>query len=880
MNGSFFLLIVVFSCVYTPICAQEIDDHLLWAKTSDFPEYSGASVNQSDLDADRNLYVIGTHFEKFPWVEDPTQTISMQQIFICKYDTDGNMIWSKEFGNDKYYSYGGDIRIDKQGDIVFTGLVNDLAGTIFGQPVQGFFLAKMDPDGNLKWITPISKTNLWTWGERNGSFGKQNKLEIDHDNSIVFYSNGNTVGLLPSPSSGLYISRYSSSGTLTHQYQITQNDNFDSPLIGGLAIDKEGNFIVTGYYHVSLQIGTASFGTPGSQSSRPVQLFVAKFSATGAFNWAKVSEGLSTGGDVEVDDLGNIYLTGTAPGHATLGEGMQINSSEFYAAFIAKLNSHGHILWSKPIVGMTPTGLKRTDTGDLYISGTCYNIVSYDSHKLVRTKHEQSIVLKINSDTSLGGAIVSDGVPHGYTFKTAYNSSVDNAGNVYTIGNFHKRIVFGCDTLHSPGDDMFITKYTSLPPVYSLEIGGPAVLCTGTQLHLSATAVPEPVKYFWDLPSGVTATTQVSNQINTSVSANANGGDVSVGIRKGCYNYHSANPYKINMQFIPKAVVISGQQVYCSPDTVRFFNSLSANAAAYSWQLPVGIIPKQSSLVTANAFIDVIISNEFVEGLITAKARNECFESELSNALMVQLVKPPSPIAFLSTKDEYCNRGQTETIEIAKSERASEYVWKIPSIMKEAGTVSSLSSKIQITFMNAGLGVLSVYAKNGCHQTEEITYPITLINPLAEPKISISSCDLELSTDGTENIEWFKDTKKFGQGASTITLSEAGEYFVTVTNFCGTIASTSIAAKPLTDELVFIPNVITPNNDGLNDVLAFTTGLDALSLEIFDRWGKMVYRNTNYKNDWGSTFEPDLYFFQISHYCLKQQYKGWLQVIR
>lgn len=49
---------------------------------------------------------------------------------------------------------------------------------------------------------------------------------------------------------------------------------------------------------------------------------------------------------------------------------------------------------------------------------------------------------------------------------------------------------------------------------------------------------------------------------------------------------------------------------------------------------------------------------------------------------------------------------------------------------------------------------------------------------------------------------------------------------------------------------LIIPNVITPNGDGYNDRFVIQGLSDNSSLKIFDRYGKLVYENDNYQNDW------------------------------
>ena len=56
---------------------------------------------------------------------------------------------------------------------------------------------------------------------------------------------------------------------------------------------------------------------------------------------------------------------------------------------------------------------------------------------------------------------------------------------------------------------------------------------------------------------------------------------------------------------------------------------------------------------------------------------------------------------------------------------------------------------------------------------------------------------------------------------------------------------------PTTYLAIFIPEGFSPNNDGINDlfVIRGTAGL-TVSLDVYNRWGYLVYKNDNYQNDW------------------------------
>ncbi|MFK7785938.1 MAG: gliding motility-associated C-terminal domain-containing protein [Crocinitomicaceae bacterium] len=69
---------------------------------------------------------------------------------------------------------------------------------------------------------------------------------------------------------------------------------------------------------------------------------------------------------------------------------------------------------------------------------------------------------------------------------------------------------------------------------------------------------------------------------------------------------------------------------------------------------------------------------------------------------------------------------------------------------------------------------------------------------------------------------------------------------------------------------IFIPQAVTPNNDGKNDFFELHSIDDVTcSLQIFNRWGQIVYENNSYQNEWygqnmnGDELKGDTYFYTI-----------------
>ncbi|TGE28103.1 T9SS type B sorting domain-containing protein [Hymenobacter metallicola] len=94
-------------------------------------------------------------------------------------------------------------------------------------------------------------------------------------------------------------------------------------------------------------------------------------------------------------------------------------------------------------------------------------------------------------------------------------------------------------------------------------------------------------------------------------------------------------------------------------------------------------------------------------------------------------------------------------------------------------------------------------------------------------------------------------------------------------------ASSNDACVNFANDLVFY-NVITPNNDGLNDAF-FVRNLDLYanySMSFFNRWGKEVYKTANYANNWKAEEQPAGVYYYLLKLSNGKSYKGWFEVVK
>jgi gliding motility-associated-like protein len=122
--------------------------------------------------------------------------------------------------------------------------------------------------------------------------------------------------------------------------------------------------------------------------------------------------------------------------------------------------------------------------------------------------------------------------------------------------------------------------------------------------------------------------------------------------------------------------------------------------------------------------------------------------------------------------------------------------------------------------------------------------------------------DLSVATEGQVSAHYweFGDLSQSTEGHPTHVYIHPGMYpvslFVTTTQGCTSTAHKNLVvlaedscATP--GGQVFLPNTFTPNGDGLNDRFhAVTNGAVVTGMEIYDRWGRAVFRAINGNPVW------------------------------
>ena len=160
--------------------------------------------------------------------------------------------------------------------------------------------------------------------------------------------------------------------------------------------------------------------------------------------------------------------------------------------------------------------------------------------------------------------------------------------------------------------------------------------------------------------------------------------------------------------------------------------------------------------------------------------------------------------------------------------------------------------------------------------------------PVGEDPQVISLCDTTLVLKKyTVNpppgyfSSWFVNPEELimgSQNENTITIkwTEPGNYTIIAQFSNGRWVSSSqlnVIVEGCPDFTLYIPNTFTPDGDNTNDLFgAYGTEIEEFSMEIYDRWGELIFVSNALEYRWDGYYKGDL--CQQDVYVFKIRYKA------
>lgn len=319
-------------------------------------------------------------------------------------------------------------------------------------------------------------------------------------------------------------------------------------------------------------------------------------------------------------------------------------------------------------------------------------------------------------------------------------------------------------------------------------------------------------------------------------------------------------------------ISVSGIDSICKGNTSSL---VASGGETYSWYPSTGLNSSNTASVSANP-------GQTQTYTIISQDKHSCIDSANFTLNVIAL-----PQLQISGSQFFCFGQSTQLI----ASGADQYIWNpIFGSNTYIGPQVIISTNSNTTYNLIGIN------KGLCK--DSISIPITV---LTLPTLSINAPDsicqgqkFELSSLGNGTFNW---QPSFNLNCSTCadpiaTINSDIKFIVTITstNLCLNKDSVLVKIKPSCGENIIVPNIFSPNGDGVNDVFNFKIdNIQSFQFEIFDRWGLKVFSSNEFNFEWdgkaksGEQCSEGIYF-----YCLKIQkysgeikdYKGFLTLVK
>lgn len=450
----------------------------IWA--IQIPTYVEFGNIEIRVDKNNNVYIaselrLATDFDPGPGVYTLTPTGGWD-AFVAKYDSNGKLIWAKQFGGPGDTVPRSDVLdIDKDNNVIVCGNFNN---TVDFDPGPGIY--NITSSAHIQsFIVKLNNNGDFIWAKQFGNspviYSGSNIADVKCDPQGNIYTVGNFAGSCdfdPGPGNFIldchsirdgYISKLDPNGNFIWAKRIGTSTNSYYEFSDSRGIDLDANNNV---YTIGDFIGTYDFD-PGSNThlvssnASTYDWYLLKLNSQGDFIWVDVIGGHEhdIGADVAVGNDGSVYAIGTIGTEVDMDPGPGINTlksvGQYGSSALAKFDANGAFLYAVPFDALEPTGgnsLTRRMVVDnpqnIYITGNLAGIVDFDPgagvYALNSMGSEAPIVIKLGKCLKPTTSTLDVISCSSYMLN---NESFDSSGTyVRTIANSK-----GCDsviTLH------------------------------------------------------------------------------------------------------------------------------------------------------------------------------------------------------------------------------------------------------------------------------------------------------------------------------------------------------------------------------------------------------------------------------------------------
>ncbi|WP_445715197.1 InlB B-repeat-containing protein [Flavobacterium sp.] len=307
------------------------------------------------------------------------------------------------------------------------------------------------------------------------------------------------------------------------------------------------------------------------------------------------------------------------------------------------------------------------------------------------------------SQSFCSGSTVSDLVATGTDLKwynVAEGGSPLSANTVLSTGTYY--VTQSISGIESNRVAVEVSVYPRLTTISW--ISGPMNFTSDdTSVTYSVRPLNGATNYIWNLPSGLTRSSQTGPSITLSVSESFTSGIISVKAVNGCSETNERSITVRKSATAPGGIVfeITGNPILCS-NTTQSYSATVVEGGTYAWTVPSGVTISSGQ---GTSSISITSDSGFVSGQL--RVRCTTASATLESVLNIGGVAQPSSI---SGPKDLC--GVSVASYSVTPAVGATYVWTLPSGMSI--TSGSGTASINVSIAPGTNGTVSVRAQTEC----------------------------------------------------------------------------------------------------------------------------------------------------------------------
>nr|WKN39849.1 gliding motility-associated C-terminal domain-containing protein [Tunicatimonas sp. TK19036] len=605
-------------------------------------------------DPDGFLYTAGYFQDTIAVEGDTLVSRGYSDIFILKYDTQGNIVWKKQLGSGLADERVFDLMCDQEGNIYLTGgfdghsSFDGIKLSTIPWDAGNAFVAKLTSEGEVQWAKDIG-------GDRVNLFESGYSLYVDHQRNVYI------TGLYQK---NLFVCKLDTDG----RYIWKKYAGGDDPLVNGdsghdIVADSAGNSYVVGHF-----LGKGYFGKHYMNSEEGGEGFLAKYNASGNVEWVTNFDGSSS--TLRLDKNGDLIISGY------IGKGSQLGNGEVdeTGGMVAKISPSGKLYWAQVVPNYRGYDVSIDKMNNILVSGELFDTVKFNNQVYPPRGNDNHLVTSFSTHGNERWAftIVDSLSPRGY----ANQILLDENDNLYIADIISDEGQLGCQKIKVQSEtDPYLIK---IKAIERFQLQGVSNVCLKGGGLFSLNTPPNTLKYAWKIPDSLeNKITYINDSTLQVVFPQAGEFVLSVEgvLEEGCEKLKVSDYYQIKVHPpLEASQTISGRNSVCPGQQGEHYRvEASPYAEKYEWILPEGII------LVENNENEIVVDYEgdFLSGEIRLQIKNYCHEAEFQQ-LGVSSDMSVADAQEISGPKQLCTEDQRVTYTVPEIEKAEEYRWNLP----------------------------------------------------------------------------------------------------------------------------------------------------------------------------------------------------------